>query len=486
MAAYRDGRMLIGGSMVESADGAWLDSVSPADESILGRVPEASSRDGARAVDAAVAAQPAWDALGVAGRAAPLLRLAAAIEARGEEIAALEAEDTGNTIGPMRGDVANAVERIRFAVGLAYEMKGQTVPSTPGGLHLTIRVPFGVVGRIVPFNHPVMFAASRIAAACVSGNTTVVKPSEQSPLSATILGELCAEHLPPGVANIVTGGRGTGEALVRDPRVKRIAFIGSPASGMAIQRAAAEVAVKAVTLELGGKNPLIAFPDADPDRVAAAAVAGMNFGWQGQSCGSTSRILLHEDIHDAVLGRILDHVRRIRVGHPLDPQTTMGPVNSRPQYEKVLRLIEAAKEDGARLVHGGGRPAGEAFRRGFWVEPTVFADVQQGMRIAREEVFGPVMSVLRFRTEDEAVAVANGVDLGLTAAIFTDRLDLALRTARRVQAGYVWINGVSAHYRGMPFGGMKNSGIGREEGLEELLSYTEEKAISFVGPARPS
>jgi len=478
--AYMTGKMLIGGELVESKDGGWLESINPADESQLGRVPMGSAADMAAAVEAAEKAQPSWAALSMSQRAECIHKLGDALIARTEEIARIESLDTGNTIGPMRRDVRTAVDRMRFAAGLAYEIKGETVPATPGNIHMTIRQPYGVIGRIIPFNHPIGFAASRIAPAIISGNTMVVKPSEQSPLSASILGEICKDILPPGVVNIVTGGRETGEALVRHPRVKRIAFIGQPASGMAIQKAAAETAVKYVSLELGGKNPLIAFADADLDKVAACAVGGMNFGWQGQSCGSMSRILLHESIHDAVLERILERVRKIKVGHPLDPATNMGPVNNKQQYNKVQFYIDLGKKEGAKLLHGGGVPAGEEFKRGYWIEPTVFGEVTMSMRLAREEVFGPVMSVLKFKTDAEAVTMANAVELGLTAAVWTNDINRALRVAQAVQAGYIWINGVGQHYRGVPYGGFKNSGVGREEGISELLSYTEEKVINIV------
>ncbi len=478
--AYMTGKMLIGGELVESEDGSWLESINPADESQLGRVPMGSAADMAAAVEAAEKAQPTWAALSMAQRAEYIHKLGDALITRTEEIARIESLDTGNTIGPMRRDVKTAVDRMRFAAGLAYEIKGETVPATPGNIHMTIRQPYGVIGRIIPFNHPIGFAASRIAPAIISGNTMVVKPSEQSPLSASILGEICKDILPPGVVNIVTGGRETGEALVRHPRVKRIAFIGQPASGMAIQKAAAETAVKYVSLELGGKNPLIAFADADLDKVAACAVGGMNFGWQGQSCGSMSRILLHESIHDAVLERILERVKKIKVGHPLDPATNMGPVNNKQQYNKVQFYIDLGKKEGAKLLHGGGVPAGEEFKRGYWIEPTVFGEVTMSMRLAREEVFGPVMSVLKFKTDAEAVTMANAVELGLTAAVWTNDINRALRVAQAVQAGYIWINGVGQHYRGVPYGGFKNSGVGREEGISELLSYTEEKVINIV------
>jgi acyl-CoA reductase-like NAD-dependent aldehyde dehydrogenase len=478
--AYMTGKMLIGGELVESKDGGWLESINPADESQLGRVPMGTANDMNAAVEAAEKAQPAWAALSMSQRADYIHKLGDALLKRQDEIAKIESLDTGNTLGPMKRDVRTAVERMRFAAGLAYEIKGETVPATPGNIHMTIRQPYGVIGRIIPFNHPIGFAASRIAPAIISGNAIVVKPSEQSPLSASILGEICKEILPPGVVNIVTGGRETGETLVRHPRVKRIAFIGQPASGMAIQKAAAETAVKYVTLELGGKNPLIAFPDADLEKVAACAVGGMNFGWQGQSCGSMSRILLHESIHDAVTEKILERVKKIKVGHPLDPTTNMGPINNKQQYQKVLSYIALGKEGGAKLLHGGGIPQGDEFKRGFWVEPTVFGNVDMSMRLAKEEVFGPVMSILKFTSEAQAIEMANAIELGLTAAVWTNDINRALRVAQQVQAGYIWINGVGQHYRGVPYGGFKNSGIGREEGISELLSYTEEKVINIV------
>ena len=477
---YMTGKMLIGGELVESKSGQWLESINPADETALGRVPMGSAEDMADAVAAADKAQPAWAALSMAQRAEYIHKLGDAILKRGDEIARIESLDTGNTLGPMKRDVRTAVERMRFAAGLAYEIKGETILATPGNIHMTIRQPYGVIGRIIPFNHPIGFAASRIAPAIISGNTMVVKPSEQSPLSASILGEIVKEILPAGVVNIVTGGRETGETLVRHPKVKRIAFIGQPASGMAIQKAAAETAVKYVTLELGGKNPLIAFEDSDLEKVAAFSVGGMNFGWQGQSCGSMSRILLHESIHDRVVEKILERVRKIRVGHPLDPATNMGPINNKQQYQKVLSYIDIGRTGGATLLHGGGIPQGDDFKRGFWVEPTVFGDVNMSMRLAKEEVFGPVMSILKFRTESEAVEMANATDLVLTAAVWTNDINRALKVAQAVQAGYVWINGVGQHYRGVPYGGFKNSGIGREEGISELLSYTEEKVINIV------
>jgi aldehyde dehydrogenase (NAD+)/betaine-aldehyde dehydrogenase len=474
-------RMLIGGELVESEGGGWDESLNPANEEVIGRAPAATAADVDRAVIASVRAWPQWAALGVSGRAQVLRSFAARLLQHADELLRIEVLDTGNTIGPMRGDVRMGVDSLEYYAGLGYELKGQTIPSTPNNLHLTVREPYGVVVRIVPFNHPVMFATARTAAALMAGNAVIVKPPETSPLSALALAEIAHDIFPAGVFNIVTGrGASTGDALVRHPGVKRIAFIGSSATGRAIQKVAADSAVKHVSLELGGKNPMIVFPDADPEAVAKAAVGGMNFTWQGQSCGSTSRLLLHESLYERVLEQVVDLVSAIRVGDPMDETSQMGPINSAGQLAKVKHYIEAAKADGARLLTGGERPQGDAFARGYWVRPTVFGDVTADMRIACEEVFGPVLSVMRWSKLDEAIEMANAVEYGLTAAIWTNDINTALTTARRVRAGHQWINGFGAHYMGVPFGGFKNSGVGREEGLEEMLDYTETKTINIV------
>ena len=477
----QDMPMLIGGKLVASESGRWMESVNPATEEVIGRTPEGTAKDVNLAVEAAEKAQPEWAALPVSKRADYLHKLSDGMAKRADEILRVEVMDTGNTIFKMRDDVGKAIGQLKFFAGLGYETKGQSVPSTPSNMHFTLREPYGVVGRIIPFNHPISFAASRMAAPLIAGNTIVEKPSEQSPLSASILAEIAAEVMPPGVVNIVTGhGREAGDALVRHPRVKRIAFIGSVQTGMAIQRSAAEVAVKHVTLELGGKNPMIVFPDADYQKALAGAVSGMNFAWSGQSCGSTSRLFIHELLYDKFLADLVAQVGKMKIGDPLSEDSKMGPMNSKSQYEKVMHYIKAGKEDGARLMTGGKRPEGELFKKGYWIEPTVFAEVKRGMRIAQEEIFGPVLSVFKWKDVDEVIEVANSTEFGLTAAIWTRDINIAMTTARKVQSGHIWINGVSGHFKGMPFGGFKNSGIGREEGLEELLSYTEEKAIHIM------
>lgn len=471
-------KMLIGGELVEAASGRWLESINPANEEYIGEVPRGDKDDIERAYRVAAKAQPAWAALAPVKRAEYLRKLADAMEKRGEEALHIEVVDTGNTIAKMRFDLGSGCDTLRFYAGIGYEMKGMTVPASPGNLHLTVREPYGVVGRIIPFNHPLMFAISKMAAPLMAGNAVIVKPSEQSPLSASILAEECARIMPPGVVNIVTGlGAEAGDALVRHPKIKRLAFTGSAKTGMTIQRSAADVAVKIFSLELGGKNPMIVFPDVDVDKAVAGAINGMNFAWQGQSCGSCSRLFLHESIHDAVLEKLVAKVKALKLGDPLDETSQMGPINSKTQYEKVSYYIKAGQEDGAKLMTGGKRPAGKQFEKGFWMEPTVFADVKPDMRIAREEIFGPVLSVFKWKDIDQCLEIANGVEYGLTGAVWTNNLQTAIKTAMKVASGYVWINGTSAHYKGMPFGGYRNSGVGREEATEELLSYTEEKSI---------
>ena len=473
--------MLIDGELTAAQSGEWLPSVNPATEEVIGYTPAGGAADVDAAARAASRAWPAWSALGVEGRAEALREVARQLKARSEEILAVEVADTGNTVNALKGDVDAAVWSLNHYAGLGYELKGETIPATPGNLHMTVREPFGVVGRIVPFNHPIMFVAARTAAALMAGNAVVVKPPETSPLSATIFAEICQQVLPRGVMNIVTGlGRDAGDAIARHPEIKRIAFIGSPGTARQIQKSAADVCVKHISLELGGKNPMIVFPDADIERAKDAAVRGMNFAWQGQSCGSTSRLLVHDSLYDEFVEAVVARVKQIRLGNPALETSMMGPINSKGQYEKVCHYVDVAKADGARLVHGGRRPVGDEFRRGYWIEPTVFADVTPDMRIAQEEVFGPILSIMRWSDVQQALEIANSVEYGLTASIWTRDIGAAMQSARQIRTGYIWINGVGTHFRAVPFGGYKNSGVGREESLDEMLSYTETKVINIM------
>ena len=475
---FGDRLMYIDGQFVPGSDGQWIDSVNPGTEEVHGRVPVGTISDVNRAVNAAEAAQPAWAALSVWERRDVLRKLGAAMRARAAEVLPLEAADTGNTIGSLGRDVEVAANYLDFFSGLGTEIKSDSVPASKDGMHFSVREPYGVVARIVPFNHPFLFAAAHLAAPLMAGNAVILKTPETSPLSGSLMGEICREVLPPGLVNIVHGpGLPTGDALVRHPKIWRIGFTGSVQTGLAIQRSAAEVAVKHVSLELGGKNAMIVCADADPATVAAEAVRGMNFAWAGQSCGSNSRLLLHESLYDDVVARIVAQVATIRVGDALDPASQMGPVNSAAHYRRILSFVESARQDGAKLLTGGERPPGADFRRGYWIQPTVYGDVTMNMRVAREEIFGPILSVLKWRTQEEAIAMANATEYGLVSGVWTHDLKVAMNFVRSLQSGFVYVNTTARHFVGTPFGGWKNSGLGREECLGELLSYTQNKAI---------
>ena len=471
--------LYIGGEWQESTSGKTFETINPSNREKLGDVPDATEKDIDRAVAAAKAAFGEWSRVPIAERARCLEALARLIDDHAEELALMDAVDAGNALSGMRGDMEWTARTFRYFAGLIPEIKGESSSHGPRHLNITRRQPYGVVAKINPFNHPFRFCAEKAAAPLAAGNCVAIKGSQQAPLSSLRLGELCDGIFPKGVVNIVTGGAKAGAALVSHPDVGRIGFIGSVPTGRAIAKAAAET-LKVVSPELGGKNPFIAFPDADPEAVANAAVSGMNFNWSGQSCGSTSRVMLHESLYDEVITRIEAQVSAIKVGNPLDKTSGMGPINSEKHFRHVMGLIDTAKQEGARLVTGGSRPEGKEFEQGYWVRPTVFADVTMDMKIARVEVFGPVLSVLKWRTTEEAIEMANCIDMGLTAAIWTNDIKVAIDTARKVESGLIWINGTGRHYMGTGFAGWKNSGLGREECLEEVLSYTQSKSIHII------
>jgi len=473
-------QMLIGGEWVRSQSGQCFATYDPATEEKLCEVPLAAEEDVELAVDAAARAFSEWRKVDPFERAQKVSALASALRHHAEDFALLDAIDSGNPVTAMKGDVHMAAAIMDYFASLAGELKGSIIPGKPGMLHTVFQEPYGVVARIIPFNHPIFFAACKIAAPLVAGNTVILKPAEQTPLSALEMGKYVQEFFPPGVVNIVTGdGPITGTALVRHPKTKRIALTGGVDTGRTVLKLAADGGIKYVTLELGGKNPMIVFPDAEMEKAVESAVVGMNFHWcQGQSCGSTSRLFLHRKIHDEFLDRLIQRTARIKIGSPLDPETEMGCLISQEQYDKTFRYIESGKQEGAVLVAGGSRPEGEIFSKGYFVKPTIFDRVEMSMRIAREEIFGPVLSVFLWEDYEEVIEKANGVDYGLTASIWTRDLQLAYLTAERMEAGYLWINGSSRHYLGVPFGGFKQSGIGREESAEELLSYVQAKAVN--------
>ena len=465
-----------GGAWHAPLSGRMADTINPGTGESLGKVADGGAADVDAAVAAAKAAFRQWRNVLPLERAKMLRRIAEVLRAHAQELAMIDAADGGNPVSEMVSDAMVAAAQTEFFAGLVTEMKGSSIPMGPNAVNFSVREPRGVVARIIPFNHPFMFCGGKSAAPLAAGNTVIVKPPEQAPLSSLRLVELIDGILPPGVFNVVPGGKEVGAALASHPGVAMVALIGSVPTGRAVMRAAADT-VKPVMLELGGKNALIAYPDADPDEVAAGVIAGMNFTWCGQSCGSTSRAFIHEKIHDAVLARVADRIRHFRPGLPTDPATTMGAIASRAQFERVMRYIDSAKQDGARLLCGGGPPADPALANGFFIEPTVFADVTMRMRIAREEIFGPVLGILKWSDEAAMLGDVNAVEYGLTCSIWTNDISTAHRAASLVEAGFVWINEVGKHFLGAPFGGVKQSGIGREECFEEMLAFTQEKNI---------
>ena len=473
-------KMLIGGKLVDASSGATRTILSPADGRPLADVAWAGIDDVHLAVEAARRAADSWRFTDLLARRQCITRLAAAIEQDAEPLAYLDAVDSGSPLSGMRQDVAFAPLLLELMAGYAFSWGGRSIPVPGRCIDFTMREPFGVTARMVPFNHPLTFAAWKIAAPLLTGNTVVLKLPDQTPLSGLRLAAMLADIFPAGVVNVLTGdGRVVGDALVRHPDVARIAFIGSVETGKSILRAAADRVVP-VTLELGGKNPMIVCADADVDAAADAAVRGMNFGTQGQSCGSYSRLFLHRAIADEVLARVVAKVSSIRVRHPLDHTAEMGAVVDERARDKIEMYVEYATSEGAVVLTGGRRPIVPGGEQGFYYEPTVLGNVGTDMRVAREEVFGPVLSVLDWTDQDEVIEEANKLPLGLTANVHTRDLARAMTLAERIEAGSVAINGDGAqHWLGAPFGGFKESGYGKEESVDELVESTREKNINI-------
>jgi betaine-aldehyde dehydrogenase len=465
-----------GGAWHAPKSGREADTINPGTGESLGKVADAGAADVDAAVAAAKAAFKEWRNVLPLERAKMLRRIAEVLRRHAEELAMIDAVDCGNPVAEMVSDAMIAAAQTEFFAGFVTEMKGASIPMGPGVVNFSVREPRGVIGRIIPFNHPFMFCAGKSAAPIAAGNTVVLKPPEQSPLSSLRLAELIEGILPPGVFNVVPGGKEVGAALAGHKNVAMVALIGSVPTGRAVMRAASDT-VKPVMLELGGKNALIAYPDADVDEVAGAVIAGMNFTWCGQSCGSTSRAFIHEMIYEPVLARVKEKIVHFKPGIPTDPATTMGAIVSKVQFDRVMSYIESAKQEGARLLTGGGPPKDPKLAKGFYVEPTVFADVTMQMRIGREEIFGPVLGIFKWSEEAKMLEEVNSVEYGLTASIWTNDISTAHRTAAAVEAGFVWINEVGKHFLGTPFGGFKQSGLGREECFEEMLAFTQEKNI---------
>ncbi len=470
-------KLLIDGKWVPAKSGKTFETINPANEEALALIAEGDKEDINDAVKAARKAfeQGKWAGMNPHQRTRLLLRVADLIEKHGDELAELETLDNGKTIFESKNiDIPIAAEVFRYYAGWASKVYGETNPSDPSIFNFTLREPVGVCGQIIPWNFPLLMASWKLAPALACGNTTVLKPAEQTPLTALRLGELLLEaDIPQGVVNIVTGfGPTAGGALAAHPDVDKVAFTGSTEVGKEILKASAGN-LKRVSLELGGKSPNIIFPDAD----APAAVFGSMMGiflTQGQVCCAGSRIFVHESMYDQFTDQLSQMAQGLKLGDPFDPNTRMGPLVSKEQHERVLGYLKAGKAEGAKTKVGG--EAG-AMEKGYYVKPTVFVDVNNSMKIAREEIFGPVAAAIRFKDENDAVLQGNDTAYGLAAAVWTKDISRALTVARRLKAGTVWINCYGMLDPISPFGGYKQSGFGRELGKHSIELYTQIKSV---------
>ncbi|MBX5437299.1 MAG: aldehyde dehydrogenase family protein [Alicyclobacillaceae bacterium] len=472
--------MLIGGQWVSAVSGKTFPTVNPATGEVLAHVPDGDAADVDKAVRAARRAleEGPWSRMTPAERSRLLYKLADKIEERATEFAQLETLDNGKTIRESANiDIPGTVEHFRYFAGWATKITGETIPvSVPGHfLNYTRREPVGVVGQIIPWNFPLLMAAWKIAPALACGNTVVLKPAEQTPLTALLLGELIQEvGFPDGVVNIVTGfGETAGAALVNHPDVDKIAFTGSTEVGRKIMQGAAGN-MKRVSLELGGKSPNIIFPDADLSKAIPGAIMGIYFN-QGQVCAAGSRVYVQKGVFDNVVSNMVDYSKSVRLGPGIDPQSEMGPLVSNEQFNRVMHYIERGREEGAELLCGGARP--DHLSNGYFVQPTVFVATQNDLTIMREEIFGPVVVVSPFNDIEDIVKKANDTMYGLAAGVWTNDIRKAHRTAHLLKAGTVWVNCYNLIDNASPWGGFKQSGIGREMGHYALELYTEVKSV---------
>jgi acyl-CoA reductase-like NAD-dependent aldehyde dehydrogenase len=477
----RQMRMLINGAWVDSASGAMLMVENPARRTSIATIPRGGKEDVARAVKAAQAAFPAWSKTPPRQRGRLLLRIAEAIEARIEELARTIAEETGNALRTQaRPEATLTADIFRYFGGLAGELKGETIPLGENVLSYTRREPLGVVGAIIPWNAPVLLGSLKIAPALCAGNTLVLKTAEDAPLGVLLMAEICQEFLPPGVLNVLTGtGEECGGPLAQDPAIRKLSFTGSTEVGKIIMRAAAERIVP-VSLELGGKSPSIVYPDANEDWVVDGIIAAMRFTRQSQSCTAGSRLFLHQDIFDGFLEKLTVRTQALKLGDPLDEASDIGCIINEKQFHKVCAYVdEGMQRKDARLVFGGLPPKDGPLSEGYFAIPTVFADTSNDWRLAREEIFGPVLVAIPWREEEDAIRMANDSHYGLAAYVWTHEIGSALRAAHAIESGWVQVNQGLGQQPGHSYGGYKQSGIGREFSLEGMLdSFTQRKNVT--------
>ncbi|MBI3289100.1 MAG: aldehyde dehydrogenase family protein [Elusimicrobia bacterium] len=472
--------MLIDGQFVKAKDGAVREISDPASGELLAAVPEAGRADVKIAVDAARKAFDLgpWRKTTAQDRGKFLFKIGDLIRANAKMLAELEVRNMGKPLAEAEYDVADAANCFEFYGGLATKIHGETMSVPANSMSFVVREPVGVCGQIIPWNYPLLMAAWKLAPALAAGCTVVLKPSELTPLTALELARLIVDAgLPPGVVNIVTGpGAGVGEEIAENPKVDKVAFTGGTVTGRKIAIAATGN-MKKTTLELGGKNPNIVFADADFEAAVDGALFAA-FANQGEVCSAGSRLLVEKSIHKKLVEGMLKKISRVKLGHGLGAGVKMGPLVSAAHRDKVEGYIKIGVQEGAKLACGGGRPKGAEFAKGHFVEPTIFDDVKPSMRVAREEIFGPVLSVIPFKDEAEAIALANDSEYGLAAGVWTSSITKGLRVIRELRAGITWINTYHPTFNEMPWGGYKQSGTGRELGLYGIQAYLETKQIN--------
>lgn len=468
--------MYIGGRYVPSSSGEYREIRNPADATVLGEAPEAAVADVDAAVADAADGLRVWTRMDPAERARVLARIAVVLRERKEEFAQLETLDNGKPITLARGDVEGSARYFEFFAGIADKINGLTIPLGSDYLSYTINEPYGVVAQILPWNAPLQQAARGLAPCLAAGNVAVVKPAEDTPFSTLALAELAVDcGLPPGVMNVVTGvGEVVGACLAEHPAVRKVAFTGSVPTGRAVMHVAAERLIPA-TLELGGKSANIVFADADLEAAVQGSATAINRN-SGQNCSAGSRLLVHESVHDEFVERLTTINRSLTIGPGID-DPDMGPITTADQFERVKAYLKLGEQEGATRISGGVELPSRS-SDGYFVEPTVFVGVDNHMRIAREEIFGPVVGILKFADDDEAVAIANDSDYGLVAGIWTQSLSRAHRVASALEVGQVFVNEYYAGGVETPFGGTKQSGFGREKGVEAVLQYAQTKAVN--------
>ena len=480
-------RMLIDGQWRDGGEGATIPATNPYDQSVLGTIPVATAADVEEAIHAARRAfDSRWRHTTPDERAKLLNKVADLLDADADRMALLETTDNGKVIRETHNQMGYAARIFRYYAGWADKMHGDVVPlDQKDTLDLTIRVPFGVVACVTAWNSPVAILTNTLPAALAAGNCVILKPSEHASATTLEVAKMCvAAGFPAGVVQVVTGAGDVGAALPGSPLVDKISFTGSPGVGRRIAQAAG-ANLKPVTMELGGKSPNIVFDDADFDRALIGALAGI-FGATGQTCIAGSRLLVQRGIYDRMVEGLAARAAQIRMGDPRLPETEMGTAANQPQFEKILSFIEAAKTDGAKLVAGGGRADGPGLEQGFFIQPTIFADVRNEMKVAQEEVFGPVLSIIPFDEEEEAIAIANATSYGLASGVWSENISRCLRMMRAIDSGVVWVNTYRVAAPQAPFGGCKDSGFGRVRGEAGILEFTQTKMvfIDFSGDRR--